>query len=262
MGFNHWIIDDLIKYKREFKMTKSEIIKVAICDENKIDCLSISNSLKKVLEKEEFLCVIETYKYGEILCKEHKKKVFDLIFINVELEGISGIETGRVIRDELKDEMVQIAYIAKNKTYAMELFEFHPINFLIKPFIEYQLERVIEKFLLVTKRKQSKFIYKKGYEWIEVNIPDILYFYSQGRKVYIMTNDGCDVFYGKLNHVYNEIHATCFLFIHKSFLINCKNVKKFDNKTILMKNDEILPISQSKRKEVKEIIETFKFLQK
>lgn len=142
-------------------MTKSEIIKVAICDENKLDCLFISKTLKKVLEKENFYCVIEIYKNGEILCKEHKKKVFDLIFLNIELEGISGIEIGRVIRDNLKDEVVQIAYISKDKTYALELFEFHPINFLIKPFKEYKLEGVIEKFLLVSKKSSLNLFTKR-----------------------------------------------------------------------------------------------------
>ena len=67
---------------------------------------------------------------------EIQRQIFDLIFLDIELKKKSGLDVSNYIRNELGNESVQIAYISAKTGYAMDLFEFRPINFLVKP-LEY-----------------------------------------------------------------------------------------------------------------------------
>ncbi|MEL7568552.1 MAG: response regulator [Dehalobacterium sp.] len=58
---------------------------------------------------------------------------FDIVFLDIELPKISGIDIGKKIRDEMHDETTKIVYISGKDSYAMGLFDVRPLNFLIKP---------------------------------------------------------------------------------------------------------------------------------
>ena len=46
---------------------------------------------------------------------------------------MSGIELAERIRNELHNDYMQIVYVSSKQSYAMELFESHPLHFLVKP---------------------------------------------------------------------------------------------------------------------------------
>ena len=89
-----------------------------------------------------------------------ERKDFDIVFLDIELPKVSGIGVGRYIREVLKNEIVQIAYISAKEGYAMELFEFRPINFLVKPLEKEKVAKVIEKYFIITEQDNHVFEYK------------------------------------------------------------------------------------------------------
>ncbi len=58
---------------------------------------------------------------------------FGLIFLDIEMQYVNGIEAGKIIREKMKDELTKIVYISGSDNYAMELFQVRPLDFLIKP---------------------------------------------------------------------------------------------------------------------------------
>jgi len=65
--------------------------------------------------------------------KEHS---FDLIFLDIELKLMSGIEAGRIIRKEMDNQTILIVYISGKENYYKDLFEIRPMSFLQKPIEE------------------------------------------------------------------------------------------------------------------------------
>ncbi len=127
------------------------MLHVAICDDDYIICTqneNILNNLSKILgEKME----IDIFYSGESLC--HFLSVgdyFDIIFLEIELQIINGVEVGKKIREEMHNENTQIVYISGKDSYAMELFETRPLNFLIKPLQEKKIEKVMKKVVELT----------------------------------------------------------------------------------------------------------------
>jgi DNA-binding LytR/AlgR family response regulator len=169
------------------------------------------------------------------------------------MNGKSGIEVGRFLRDKLKNETVQIVYISAKTEYAMELFEFRPMNFLVKPINRSQIDKLMDKYLRITGQNEQFFEYKKKTNFFKVPLAEILYFESHNRKVYIQMTDKKDDFYGSMDDVYKIVKGHCFLFIHKSIIVNYRKIKKISYEQVTMIDDTVLPISQSRRSAIKKM---------
>lgn len=65
-----------------------------------------------------------------------------MIFLDIMMPVKSGVEVGKIIRNDLKDNITQIVFISSENKYAMDLFEIRPMNFLIKPFDENDIEKL------------------------------------------------------------------------------------------------------------------------
>ena len=96
-----------------------------------------------------------------------------------------GVDIGRYIRQQLKNQIVQIVYVSSQREYAMELFDFRPLNFLIKPIDESAILNVVEQFEEINEKDNYLFRFKKGRDFYKIPISKILYFERKGRKIYV-----------------------------------------------------------------------------
>lgn len=226
-------------------------IKIAICDDERYICAQLESMLEDIMRPLEMDYEIGVFESGESLCKALGRQIYDLIFLDIELPEYSGIDVGRYIRDVLKNEIVQIVYISGKDGYAMELFDFRPMNFLVKPLKHEKVASVIDKYRVVTKQKNYMYEYKKRGEYFKIPMSDIMYFENQNRKVILYSKDSVDEFYDSIENIYEKVKDQDFLLIHKSIIVNYRYVKKMDYKEVTMINGIRLSISQSKRPEVK-----------
>jgi DNA-binding LytR/AlgR family response regulator len=168
------------------------------------------------------------------------------------MNELSGIDVSRLIRTTMGNEATQIVYISGNTEYAIEVFDFDPFHFLPKPLDEEKIEKAFVKLIHKLNLKAEAFTYKVGHDVFKVPIKDILYFESHKREVTIYYNKKADNFYGTLENIYLQLSKFDFLFIHKSFLINPIHIRRCTYESVEMSNHIVLPISQSKRKEIRE----------
>lgn len=226
------------------------MFKVAICDDNEVVCIEIERNIIEFFATENIQYEIDVFYSGEELItslKEEEK--YDLIFLDIELEAVNGIMVGRFIREELMDDNTQISFISAQTSYALELFQVRPIHFLVKPVAKSQVHKVLEKTLQLQGRQTKYLCYKSDRTEKKVPYRDILYFSSEGKKIYIHMKQGEDCFYDKLCNL--TIPATDFIRIHKSYIINQQYVIQFKFDRVLLSNLVELPISRMYRKDVR-----------
>lgn len=231
--------------------------KIAVCDDEQIICSTMYNKLQNLSKSKSVIFEIDCFTSGEELCDEIKHTNYDLLFLDIELPKMNGVAVGQYIRETLKNETIQIAYISSKQEYAMELFEMRPINFLVKPLSDEKIENVIDKFLQLNKIDTETFNFKAGHNYYKIPFSDILYFCSNGRKINIVTSNKEYEFYGSLDNIYSEVKNKKFLFVHKSFLVNFKHINKYQYEQITMSDDKIIPVSQSRRKIVRSMFFEF-----
>lgn len=222
-------------------------INIAVCDDSKETCAQVEKVLDAILRQKDIQHEIDVFYTGEGLCRELSRTSYDLIFLDIELPGMNGVETGKYIRNTVNDEKVQIAYISSKQGYAMELFDVRPIDFLIKPLSRDRLESIINKYVRITSPNQDRFTYKKSYDFYRVKLSDVLFFKSDGRKVIIVMLNGKDEFYDTLNNVYSRVKNNKFLYVHKSVIVNYNFIKKYTYSRVTMINGEEFKVSQSRQ---------------
>ena len=228
-------------------------ISVAVCDDYLPVCSQLEDILVSIFNELSIKYDIDIFDSGKTLCDEMRRTNYDIIFLDIQLPKMSGVDIGKYIREDLKNEVVQIAYISAKEDYAMELFDYRPINFLVKPISYEKIKKVIDKYLVISEQDNHIFTYKKGYEFFKVSISDILYFENNNRKVSIVTKESIDEFYDSMENIYSAVKANKFLFIHKSTIVNYRYIKKFGYEQVTMTDGRIFSISQSRRKSIREI---------
>lgn len=228
------------------------MLQIAVCDDDNITCLQIENMLNEISKDIFEIIEVEIFLSGEDLCKFlSENNHFDIILLDIELHKLNGVEVGKIIREKMNDEITQIVYISAKESYAMDLFQIRPLNFLIKP-IEYdELSDVIKMATKLIEKNNQCFEFKNGNSIYRIPFQDIIYFESDRRKVNIISKDVIQSYYAKLSEVQKQLYNQDFISIHKSFLVNYKHVIEYQYEYVKMSDNKILPISQNNRKAVR-----------
>lgn len=159
------------------------MLHIAICDDDNIICTQVESILINISISLDEKMEIDIFYSGESLYWNLLAEVnYDIIFLDIELKAINGVEVGRKIRDEMHNESTQFVYISGKESYAMELFDTRPLNFLIKPLQEIKIAQVIKKALQLATTENEFFEYKIGRTQSKVFVKDILFFESDGKR--------------------------------------------------------------------------------
>lgn len=232
----------------------AKVINIAICDDERLFCSELEAMLDHVAAMLNINVEIEPWYSGEALITQISKGYrADVIFLDIELIRLTGIDVGLYLREELEDICTPIVYVSSKQGYAMQLFQTHPFDFLIKPITEKQILSIMNKLMKIWSYHNRYFTYQYGRELFKVPYDDILYFKSDRHKVIMVKMQEELEYYGKLSDIVSDAPPQFFM-IHKSYLINGDYVKKYTFEFVEMYNNHILSISKAYRKEVRQRI--------
>ena len=229
------------------------MMKILICDDDEL----FSEDLEKKLEqyeinhRDEF--DIHVVNHGEEALTKLKEEQWDVLFLDIEMPNINGVEVGTRVREQLQNYGLKIIYVSSQRGYAMDLFKVDTFDFLIKPVAYNELEAVMEKLMNTLNRSGEMYVYRKKGQTARCKMEDILYFESQLKKTIIVTRQKTDEFYASLKDIYEELKDKRFFYCHKSILVNYDRVAEFHYDKLVLDNGEELEIRQAKRKEVRKL---------
>ncbi|ROR25252.1 LytTR family two component transcriptional regulator [Mobilisporobacter senegalensis] len=230
------------------------MLRIAICDDDNFVCSQLEEILLNLGEAYLEKLDIDIFYSGMELDKSIQNgESYDLIFLDIEMEHMNGVEFGTKLRNEYENEITLIIYISSMENYAMQLFQARPMDFIIKPLNYEKISKVFETALRLILKDNEVFQYQTGHTVCKAPLKDILYFESVNRKINIITTRRKDIFYGILNDIYKNLQAYNFIYIHKSFLVNYNHIVKFEYRQVTMSDNRILPISQQNRKAVRSL---------
>ena len=194
--------------------------RIGICDDGENVCTSIENMLLQYAEEKNLQVDTNVWYSGESL-RDYLASGgwLDLLFLDIELFQMTGIEVGDYIRNRLDNMSLQIVYISGKASYAQQLFKTQPLDFLVKPILQEQIGEVMDMALKIIKKRNDRFEFQQGKERYYVPMGDIVYMVSERRKIKVVTTKAAFEFYGKLKEA-----AKCltedFIRIHQSYIVN------------------------------------------
>lgn len=225
---------------------------IGICDDGKNICLELEKMILSYAERNGLELETEIWHTGEALCEYLREgNALDVLFLDIELFRLSGIEVGSFIRNRLEDRRLQIVYISGKVSYARSLFKTQPLDFLVKPIRQEQVGEVLDLAVKILGKNETKFEYQNGRDYCYLPYGEIVYFISEGRKIRIVTVNGTREFYGKLKELEQRLPAD-FLKIHQSYLVHMDFVARYAYEEVELMDGTILTISKKYRKQVRE----------
>ena len=232
-------------------------INVAVCDDNESVVNQIERLLGEVSQNLNVNFELNNFFSGEALCAKLESKAnYDLIFLDIGLPEISGIEVAKIIREKLNDERTSIVYISSVQGHSMKLFSTRPLDFLIKPVTPEKIEDVVRNYLKASGSKNDVFVYKSKNMTHRIPHCNIMYFENFNREVIIYKSNGeTDIFYESLRKVYERhLKTHDFLPIHDMYVVNYDFVESFGHTKLRLLNGKELEISQSKRAHIRKMV--------
>lgn len=228
-------------------------MKIAIVDDNEDDRKRLQEEITKICDnksRKDF--EITEFFSGEdfinLIEKNENKKYFDIVFLDIYMNGITGIETAKKLRET--DNQSKIIFITTSNEFASESYEVKAYDYLIKPFSKERILKTMER-IFEDDRKKKKLIDLPDGQVIPVD--SILYTTFSGHYVTIYCIDGNNIQlrctqqnFEKCTDEHREL-IQCF----KGVLVNLTKVDGLEDDRFKMINGEYVPISRRKYAEVK-----------
>lgn len=215
---------------------------IAVCDDED----AVSEKVKNLIEEWNPRVKVECYNSGEQLLKSYKP--YQAVFLDIDMQGMNGIETGRQIRQI--DKQTKIIYLTAYSDYAAGAFTVHAFQYLIKPVNKRSLWNVLSELFAYDEKSVRKSIldFHAVNGLICLAAEDIYYFEYVNRKVRIVTEQEEYFMVDKISTVYERMKPFGFSMPHQSFVVNMLHVKNVRNQQIYLDNESIIPLSQKKQR--------------
>lgn len=223
-------------------------MKIAVCDDNAAFAAQIEQALTECPGQDTECDVFSSA--DALLHYLERENRYDVYFMDIEMEGMNGIEAANRIRRQ--DSRAVIIFVTSHREYVYEVFEALPFRFLIKPVQQNRICTVLREAFEHLRTSRKLFFFKTERAIHQLPYEDILFFEGRGRKVLLHTKDGSLSFYGKISDVMEVLDSQIFCRIHASFIVNMEYIRSIDEKSVRMAGGEDLPISRTYRSEVRQ----------
>lgn len=220
-------------------------MRIAICDDVKFYRDKIKGYLEEYKKIYPEINIME-FNSGEGLIKAYdNEETFDFLFLDIHMKDIDGVETARKIRE--KDEHIIIFFITSYVNYVSDTFRVGAFQFLIKPIKKSDFKKDFDRAIELYRLNYSKYIVKYKGTTTNLEIRNIVYIEGYNRHLYIFDGVNKHECVGKLKDEEKKLSVYGFVRCHQGYLVNMNYIKSIDKTSIILKNEDSIPVSRRLR---------------
>ena len=234
------------------------MLHIAVCD----DDMSAVQSHRLIAED----CLRQCGSVGEIVTYTNSDNLlyditedqffFDLILLDIEMPGSSGMELAEKIKPCLPN--VKIIFITSHLEYAIDAFELAIFRYVPKEDTGKRLPAaIVDAVKLIALEDGKTYTIRTNSRLEKIPYKEIYYIERDGKNASITTAGGIARVRKSLQQVYAELDAEEFIYIDRGCIVNMIHIMQVKDGTVVLKNGVSLPVSRSHLREVKEQINTY-----
>lgn len=202
----------------------------------------------------------QCYLATEALAFLHEQEV-DLLFLDIQMPKIKGLDFLRTLKVKPL-VIITSAY----EEYALESFELEVCDYLLKPFRFDRFLKAVNRALELKQLKNApatapippstpaepeQLFIKSDKRLIQVVLEDLYYLESYGNYVKVWLEKEFHLTPRTLSSFEAQLRDTDFHRIHKSYIVNKKQIAYIEGNFLVMKNKQQLPIGKNHRQDFK-----------
>ena len=180
---------------------------------------------------------------GDAYLQQMPARKDDLVFLDICMEGTSGIETAQQLRRA--DPEVLIVFVTSSPEYVWDAFPVHPFDYLLKPYKEEKIALLTAELRRVLCRQEPELDVRIARQTVQIPLSKVHYAASQNHIVRVVTDDGECRAAATFSQVEQELSAhENFLVCNRGVLLNMDKVLRFEGDCFEMLDGARLPIRQ------------------
>lgn len=221
-------------------------MRIAICEDELHHLAHIDRIVRQWAEANARQVTLDAYPDAEAFLRDYERGMtFDLVFLDIKMGEMNGIELARVIRRH--DKGMMIVFVTNFRDYVFNIFDLEPLNYLIKPVKEREcadtLGRAAER---LDRRRREVFVFMSETSSELIPKADIHYFEVQRHYVTLKTARGAYRYRGSLRELEADFGEPRFFKCHRSYLVNLEHVYRITQSEVILTDETVLPISRKR----------------
>ena len=223
------------------------MLRVAIVEDNDRDAEYLLSHLKRYGRENEVEIESKRFSNG-ILFLEQYQGQYDLIFMDIDMPAINGINVAKMLRE--RDNHVLLIFVMALARFAVNGYEVDAFDFIVKPlqynFFSSKMSRAMKK---LDSEQRVKLLIKSSEKTVSVFSDEIIFVDIFKHVLNFHTERGTISTRGTMKDVMESLNDGCFAMCNKSCVVNLKYVQMIDGDEAVLTNSERLQISRPRKTE-------------
>lgn len=228
------------------------MLRVAVCDDEALFLRELAAGVRQVAARRGLTCQVESFSRSEALLAalQTGDTRFDLILLDIVMEGMDGLELARRIRQG--DRAVAIVFITASRDYALEGYRVKALHYLLKPVQEAELEEVIAE-VSGSGRQNGALVLRNKEAIHQIPLDTIEYLEYSGRRTLVHTTGGQVSAGITLAQAEKQLPDDTFIRCHQGYILNLGKVHEMRRTEAVMAAGAVVPISRGYAKGVQSV---------
>jgi two-component system LytT family response regulator len=231
--------------------------------------------IREMLKNEPQIVSIDEAENGAQAVEQVRAALPDIVFLDIQMPDMDGFQVLETLDLKNSSRVPAIVFVTAYDQYALRAFEFHALDYLLKPF---DRERFAETFALVKERikQQNDAEYQQRMfdllekmnrsepeylEWLTIKkderikilrAEDIHWIEAQGNYVSLKFDTDTEMLRETMDNLEAQVNPRVFVRVHRSAIVNVGQIKELQvwargEYRILMKDGRTFPLSRTYR---------------
>lgn len=238
------------------------MLRIAICDDDLQELTRISSLLNQYQSEKEPAFKYDAFSNAIDLLEAMKRNAYHVLFLDVLMPGLNGIEAAREIRGF--DEEIKIIFLTSSKEFAVESYAVDAHYYMLKPGTVQKLFPILDRIFLEAQRGEDALQIKAASGFTRIPFGRIEYLEVFSKKLKFHLADGTiKELSGSLSDFEGELLAREeFIKVHRSYVVNMESIQSLNAKELTTCTKQTLPISRLLYAQVREAYMQYLFVEK